>query len=325
MLTAELLTLLNELAKKIRGNNLPFGGIQLLLFGDLYQLPPVEWQKGYIFESPAFDECIKEVIILDEIIRQKDPVWQGVLNRIRVGKCDAEIEEILGKHIIDDIDELKSMEIRPTIMYCKRANVDKINGDELKKLNSPLIDYKVSTKIDKKSWVDDFEGLNVDDIKKAEEFLDKNSQYQSLLQLAVGAQVMLTKNLDIAAGMVNGSRGIIAGFTADHIPVVKFKTGNISVISHEKWDVDAGDYIISRVQIPLILAWATTIHKSQGQTLDCIAIDIGNNVFESGQVYTALSRVRDLDGLYILDFDPEKIKASKKVADFYKNIYNKLP
>lgn len=322
MMTAELFSLLNGIAKLIRNPNKAFGGIQLLLFGDLYQLPPVEKAKGYIFDSEAYSECINSVVILDEIIRQKDPVWQRVLNKIRVGHCDDECISILnGKLVEGDEDELfKKMEIQPTLMYCKRANVDRINEEELNKLGNPIMMFDAKTRVAKKPKVLDFDGINDKEIEKATEFLDSNSQYQPRLKIAVGSQVMLTKNLDVVEGLVNGSRGVITGFTVDNIPVVKFKNGKLCMINHAEWEYDLGDYIVARIQIPLILAWATTIHKSQGQTLDVVAVDIGMSVFETGQAYTALSRVRELDGLYLLDFDKDKIKVSKKVCDFYASL-----
>jgi ATP-dependent DNA helicase PIF1 len=319
MMTAELFDKLNQIAMTIKNNSSPFGGIQLLLFGDMYQLPPVETLKGYIFESPAFRECIQKVIHLDEIVRQKDPVWQNILNNIRIGKIDKDMVKVLESKRIQSIDDVKDLEIKPTILYCKRIDVDEMNLKKLEELKDPQNIYKVSTRLLRKANTPMSVNLDEKELKATELIIDKQSPYKEELKLKIGSQVMLIKNMDVKEGLVNGSRGVVIEFTDNKMPIVKFKNGTM-IMEQQSWEYELEQFIVSRYQIPLVLAWASTIHKCQGQTLDVVAVDIGSDVFEAGQIYTALSRVRELDGLYLLDFDPKRIRISKKVKEFYESV-----
>jgi ATP-dependent DNA helicase PIF1 len=136
------------------------------------------------------------------------------------------------------------------------------------------------------------------------------------LVLAIGAQVMLLTNLDHEAGLVNGSRGVVVGFEPNGGPLVQFKSGAAISISPTTWECEDLEGV-SRKQIPLKLAYAITIHKAQGATLDCALIDIGTSTFEYGQAYVALSRVKNLQSLYIWDLEPMAFKTHPKVKAFY--------
>jgi ATP-dependent DNA helicase PIF1 len=128
---------------------------------------------------------------------------------------------------------------------------------------------------------------------------------------------MLITNLDVGGGLVNGSRGVVVGFDSkDGAPIVEFLNGSRLPLAPHKWEID-GHPGVFRTQIPLRLAWACTIHKAQGATLDSALIDVGENTFEYGQAYVALSRVRSLEGLYIHDFTPAAFSLHPKVAAFY--------
>jgi len=140
-----------------------------------------------------------------------------------------------------------------------------------------------------------------------------------MLSMKVGAQVMLIKNLDVEIGLVNGSRGVIIRFTETELPVVEFRNGIKMTIDLATWMTEEFPFI-GMAQIPLRIAYAITIHKSQGATLDCALVDVGKDTFEYGQAYVALSRVRSLDGLYIWGLDISRIKAHPRVVEFYKNL-----
>jgi len=145
------------------------------------------------------------------------------------------------------------------------------------------------------------------------------------LRLKIGSQVMCIINLDQENGIVNGSQGKVTGFDEHGLPMVKFFYKNTSrVIGHHKWFNETHD-TNGIQQLPLILSWAITIHKSQGITLEFANINIGSNVFECGQSYVALSRVKSLDGLYIQGLDFTKIKANPKVLRFYEKLSVNLP
>jgi ATP-dependent DNA helicase PIF1 len=142
-----------------------------------------------------------------------------------------------------------------------------------------------------------------------------------IIKLKVGAQVMCVVNIEMPTGemICNGSQGIVTKFTEQGLPVVKYRNGHEMTMNYHLWESEnipgIGVY-----QIPLILAWAITIHKSQGATMDAAEIDVGSGVFECGQTYVALSRVKSLEGLYLTSFDASKILINKKVREFYDSL-----
>ena len=156
-------------------------------------------------------------------------------------------------------------------------------------------------------------------VKHAIEKMDRDAQYMTELVLAVGAQVMLLTNLDSEAGLVNGSRGVVVGFEPSGTPLVQFLSGTSIPIPYSTWESEEIEGLM-RKQIPLRLAYAITIHKAQGATLDSALIDIGTNTFEYGQAYVALSRVKNLQSLYVWDVEPTAFKAHPKVVEFYNSL-----
>ncbi|XP_062996345.1 ATP-dependent DNA helicase PIF1 isoform X2 [Elgaria multicarinata webbii] len=152
--------------------------------------------------------------------------------------------------------------------------------------------------------------------------LDAQCPVSSVIELKQGAQVMLTKNLDVSRGLVNGARGVVIGFETEGkgLPKVRFLCGITSVVGPERWVLKGPSGIyLSRHQLPLKLAWAISIHKSQGMSLDCAEISL-SRVFECGQAYVALSRARSLAGLRVLDFDPKVVRANSYVLQFYRHL-----
>tara|TARA_B100000989_G_C19222132_1_gene336300 strand:- start:143 stop:559 length:417 start_codon:yes stop_codon:yes gene_type:complete len=130
---------------------------------------------------------------------------------------------------------------------------------------------------------------------------------------------MITANIHLEEGIANGTQGIIVGFSNNHLPLVKFKSNMTRAIGYHTWQSEDYPTITIR-QLPMELAWATTIHKMQGASLDTAIMDLGPDIFEAGQIYVALSRVKSLEGLYLINFDPNVIKINKKVKKFYKTI-----
>jgi ATP-dependent DNA helicase PIF1 len=311
MLTPELLEKLNELAQIMRKNTKPFGGIQVILVGDFFQLPPIyrDSETCFAFESPVWKELNLTTIELTEIIRQDNPVFHNILKEARVGSLSKDSIQILKTRMLESWKDLK---IKPTLLFSRRSEVEMINEQNLKALKSPLQTFEVKT-----IYTASLEmNISKADQERAISILDRNAPYKNTLELRVGAQVMLIYNLDQEAGLVNGSRGIVEGFSGG-LPLVLFKGHTapipIQLVSWESDEVDG----LKREQIPLILAYAITIHKCQGATLDSALIDIGRSTFEMGQAYVALSRVKSLDSLYIYELDPSAFKAHPKVLDFY--------
>lgn len=318
MMTAELLDKLNEIGKKIRSNKKPFGGIQVLLVGDFYQLPPVNKSDDatkFAFESDAWKEVITSSIELTEIQRQKDEVFQKVLKEARIGALTRESCELLSGFQGRDWKENK---IRPTLLFPRRAEVDMINDSNLRALTGRRYTYKARLVYDGKipeGFTETNEGF-----QKALQMFDSDAAYSKELELMLNAQVMLIANTDPESGLVNGSRGIVVGFCpSTELPIVEFLNGVRKPVGTHTWPIEDYEFV-SRAQVPLRLAYAVTIHKSQGATLDSALVDIGSGVFEYGQAYVALSRARSLEALYVYDFDPTAFKAHPKVKAFYKDL-----
>ena len=315
MLTADLLEKLDLIGQNLRRDTRPFGGLQLLLVGDFYQLPPVV--KGspavYAFESERWPLLVPKTIVLRTIHRQKDPAFQTLLTEARTGSLSEASCAILTSRMGRDWTSLK---IRPTLLFPRKAEVDAINDANLKALTGVSHTFKASlagaTEREKKD----------PGFQRTIEYMDRDAQYKEEIDLAVGAQVMLLFNMNPDAGLVNGSRGVVTGFktVGDTVqPIVQFMNDMKIPIEPHEWEVD-GYKGIMRKQLPLLLAWACTIHKAQGSTLDSALIDIGTNTFECGQAYVALSRVKSLEALYVHDFAPAAFKTNPKVDAFYKRL-----
>ena len=318
MMTAELLDKLNAIGKKLRANQQPFGGIQVLLVGDFYQLPPV-YKNGeqtvFAFESAAWKEAITVNIELTIIQRQKDVQFQAILKEARMGALSKQsCATIRSREGLD----WKQNKILPTLLFPRRSEVDMINEANLRALTGRRYTYDARLAYDGK-MPDQFSEKDEGFIKALQHF-DANAAYAIQLELMLGAQVMLISNLDPPAGLVNGSRGVVVSFcSATEMPIIEFINGLRRTIGTHSWPIEDYEFV-SRTQIPLRLAWAYTTHKAQGATLDTALIDVGSGNFEFGQAYVALARARSLEGLYIYDFDPVAFKAHPNVKDFYQRV-----
>ncbi len=314
MLSAELFDKLNQIAKVIRRSTAPFGGMQVLLVGDFYQLPPImnglpDGAPTFAFESVSWNEVVNAVVALKTMHRQTDDCFRELLGRARIGKLnEADISLLSGRRGLP----WKELEIKPTLLFSRRAMVDKINAMNLAALGGETITWKAKTVLTSSgSMPPEYEAIIAS--------YDKDAPYNEVLELRNKAQVMLITNIDIDSGLVNGSRGVIIGFDtkgAEPLPIVQFKNGRREIIERNSWEIDDLKGV-SRSQIPLRLAYAITIHKCQGATLDCALIDIGRSTFEYGQAYVALSRVKNLESLYVHEFAAEAVRASPQVCAFY--------
>jgi ATP-dependent DNA helicase PIF1 len=319
MLTSDFLDKLNEVAQIVRRDKRPMGGLQIIFVGDFYQLPPVvkadeegKREIPFVFESPVWKEVVGQTISLKQIVRQADPVFQKVLNEARIGEVSEQSLDILRSR--QGLDWQKEL-IRPTLLFTRRVEVDIVNDKNLRALTTERKLFAADIVF---APLESLRGLTKEtpEIKRAIEKLDKDAPYLVELILAVGAQVMLLTNVDPQQGLVNGSRGVVMGFDGMGTPLVQFRHGQPISISATTWESEQIEGL-SRKQIPLRLAYAITIHKAQGATLDSALIDIGSNTFEYGQAYVALSRVKSLDSLYIWDVEPSAFRAHPKVKQFY--------
>jgi len=308
MMDIDLFEKLDAIGRAIRKVPKPFGGIQIIFVGDFYQLPPVD--KGspkFIFESDLWPKMDFKVVELTQVIRQKDPVFHKILAEARIGAISDEslkiLKERMGLH-------WQSLEIKPTLLFPKKDIVANVNNHGLSKLPDPEYVYKVETLCPTKKG---------DDLVFATQKALRNAPYDETVVLKVGAQVMLLINKNDGSELVNGSRGVVTGFTTSSIPLVKFHSHQVPIpIDKYTWELDDG--LMSQTQLPLKLAYALTVHKSQGSTLDSALIDIGADIFEYGQAYVALSRVKGLDCLYINNINIKSFKANPRVKQFYKDL-----
>lgn len=330
MLSLKIFDLLNYIGQKIRKSQLPFGGIQLLFFGDFYQLPPVGNQEQdpsesmFCFESSEwFNTFPKENhILLTRIFRQNCEIYSKILNKLRVGVISARGLDCLNRRIGLDTSKL---EIQPTKLFATKRDVDRINKECLEKIPGDVHVYvykyaEMSDLLLSENQQRHYRSLGQEDIQRELNYLENNMNCEKRLELKVGSQVMCVANIDLESEypICNGSIGIVTDIIEGVGVKVKFLNGGHRIISFHFWKSELNDGIAIK-QIPLILAWALTIHKSQGATLDCAEIDAGNNIFAAGQTYVALSRVKSLEGLYLKSFDVSKIKINKKVKQFYEN------
>ena len=309
MLSPQLFDKVEEVARIVRCSDEPFGGVQIIASGDFLQLPCVDTDK-FTFDAKSWDRVITSSIYLTEIVRQKDTEFQEVLNDIRVGNLSEKTRQIL-----TEMNKKKPIEIegiRPTLLYPVNAQVDTLNDAELDIIAETGQEFREYTRQIKVA-------SHVKNKKYALERFSKNTIIPSALQLAVGAQVMLIINLDIDAGLVNGSRGVVRRFCED-MPEVQFMNGQIRVLDYHLWEPEENDRKIMKViQVPLKIAYALTIHKSQGATLDYVRVDL-SRIFEYGQAYVALSRASNMEGLTISGLDFDRIKASPRAVEYYKSI-----
>ncbi|KAL1882753.1 hypothetical protein VTK73DRAFT_878 [Phialemonium thermophilum] len=353
MVDGELFDKLSQIGRIIRNNGRPWGGIQLVITGDFFQLPPVpdsgkQREAKFAFEASTWNTSIDHTIGLTEVFRQRDPVFAQMLNEMRLGQISEQTVQnfrSLNRPLHFD-DGLEVTELFPT-----RHEVDSSNERRLRAL--PGTSYR-------------YEAMDSGEQAVRDKLL-QNMMAPKVLELKKGAQVMLIKNMDDT--LVNGSLGIVTGFMSEstfdllngtgdigsdvesdpkvkkriqafsnqldasagvdkkEYPLVRFHavdgTDRIILCVPEEWKVElpTGEVQASRKQIPLILAWALSIHKAQGQTLERVKVDLGR-VFEKGQAYVALSRATTQEGLQVLRFQKDKVMAHPRVVGFYNQLYS---
>lgn len=301
MLSPRLFDNLHWLGQQLRNDPAPFGGLQILLSGDFYQLPVVKCEE-FVFEAKNWEKVIKDIVILTQSKRQTNPEFRDLLNRLRTGHEtteDFEYLKNLGKRKEDD------MKIKPTKLFCRNGDVDIVNSKKLKELKSEIYKYELDVEFP----TGNTPPPNFDPAKRC--------TAPEIVKLCKGADVLLLYNLDIGGGLVNGSRGTVVEFSKDYMPIVKFLNGATKTIEYMTWDIKDGRKLIAHVnQVPLRLAYAITIHKSQGMTLESAVINLAG-VFEYGQAYVALSRVKCPDNLIVRNVTKKSFKVNPKAKEFY--------
>ncbi|KAJ7332861.1 hypothetical protein JRQ81_015041 [Phrynocephalus forsythii] len=305
MVEGEFFDKLEAVARSVRKCEDPFGGIQLIICGDFLQLPPVSKaseQPKFCFQAKSWRRCIHLNMELTEVRRQTDKEFISLLNMVRLGRCT---EEVTRQLTLTATHRVERDGILATRLCTHKDDVELTNARQLHELPGEQKSFK-----------------SVDSDPLQVKMIDAQCPVGSVIELKQGAQVMLAKNLDVSRGLVNGARGVVIGFESEGkgLPKVRFMCGVTIAIGLERWVLKgpAGTHL-TRQQLPLKLAWAISIHKSQGMSLDCAEISLAR-VFEYGQAYVALSRARSFAGLRVLDFDPKVVRANPYVLQFYRQL-----
>jgi ATP-dependent exoDNAse (exonuclease V) alpha subunit len=295
MLDAARLDLLNDICKSIKDPFLPFGGLQVVFCGDFFQLPPVSGrgdESFFAFRAVSWQDNDIKVCYLTEQYRHNDSLFSEVLEKIRSGLVGIEEVNILKGRIGQKIDSFN----KPTKLFTHNVDVDFINEQELSSLNGKERKYFMSS-AGQKTIV---------------ETLKKNCLALEKLKLKKGTLVMFVKN-NFEEGYVNGTLGMVVGFDQEDMPIVQTKKGDEILVRPEKWNFEEDGKIMASIrQLPLRLAWAITVHKSQGMSLDAAEIDLSKS-FADGMGYVALSRVRGLSGLSLIGMNNQALKISEEV------------
>lgn len=322
MMNPDLFDKLNAVAQRLRNNSRPWGGIQLLLSGDFLQLPVVKSEK-FTFEAESWKESIDATICLTENVRQdKDVQYRDILARCRLQEHTDEDIAVLNSRIGKDVSKHG---ITHTKLYSRNIDVDKENEAALDEIACEHDDdadfefHEYEMRVQK--IVQDVPDWKV-------EKAIKNCIAPNYYMLCPGAQVMLLVNMYEGEGedktlvYSNGSRGVVISISRNHVPTVRFMDGGEREIEEHLFEIKNEedkkqvDFILT--QTPLRVAYAITIHKSQGLTLDCAEVDIAN-CFCPGQAYVALSRVKSLDGLRLKRrVRKGDIKADQKCLKYYR-------
>jgi ATP-dependent exoDNAse (exonuclease V) alpha subunit len=287
MLDAQTLESVDKVLRTLRHGVLrqeePFGGLQVVFVGDFFQLPPVSRngeRARFAFESTAWKEANPVICYLEEQHRQEDEKYLDLLNAVRAGKVSEEHKELIRSRLKAEA------KVVATRLHTHNAEADRVNEESL-------------GKIDEKARVFEMTSRGASALVNA---LKDNCLSPERLTLKEGAAVMFTRN-NFEAGYVNGTLGTVIGFANSGYPEVKTRNGKVIEVDPAEWTIQDGNKILARItQVPLRLAWAITVHKSQGMSLDSAIIDL-SQAFEYGQGYVALSRVRSLAGLYLEGFN----------------------
>lgn len=292
MISPEIFSSMDKILRAFKHTSQPFGGVQVVISGDFFQLPPVSKvykDKRFAWQSPAWKELELKTCYLEKKFRQDDDKLIKILDEIRGGKVSEFSHEIFNSRYQKELD----IDFEPTKLYTHNVDVDRINNEELEKLDGSAKHFIYESKGSKK---------NIEKIFKSSLVLEE-------LVLKKDAVVLFIKN-NPEKGYVNGTTGIVTGFdSADNMPIVKSSDGRKIKLNLEEWSIEneSGTVIATVSQIPLRLAWAITIHKSQGMTLDAAEIDL-TKTFEAGQGYVALSRIKNIEGLRLIGINDMALK-----------------
>jgi len=308
MIHPQLFLLFDAIAKLHKQSDRPFGGIQVILIGDFFQLCPIPQKHDrpgdpeYIFETSTWTEMKLEMVLLQKVMRQNDVQFVQALNELRLGRFTPKVVSMIrqctankkkrGKHYVK--------------LFALNAQKNLANDTELSKLDTEVRCYNA--------------------VDTGNETFLKDCRAEKKITLKLGCPVMLLWNMP-AHGLCNGSIGIVEKFDDVGLPTVKFNNGVVISVPQQTWTITEKNpqgrkLLASRTQIPLAVAYSLSQHKAQGLTLDHLIVDCAG-IFTTGQLYVALSRASSMDGLIVRNFDPDAIMVDDKVTEFYETLENK--
>lgn len=300
MMSDALFTTISKYLSLIRKDPAPFGGVQVVLVGDFAQLPPVE--GDFAFKSPEWARLAPKVHELREIFRQAgDAAFQQLLHRARIGAITD-----------DDLARLRAARDKtfpegfvPTRLYARNAMVSARNEASYEKLKAenPSAEVVYHPKYSN---------------ARAREW-GANTGYADPVALCPGAQVMITWNVAPAEGLINGTRGRVVALRPEGVALELLGGRQVAIAYQDVSTEDSAGPKLTMSFLPLKLAYAMSIHKSQGSTLDAAETDLGESIFEAAQAYVALSRVRDLDSIRITSVLKKSFRAHPDVIAFYRD------
>lgn len=296
MLDGRVLDMVDMVCRTVRQRGEAFGGLQVVLVGDFFQLPPVTLRgetSRFAFESRAWESAQFLTCYLSDQYRHEDEMLSGLLASIRKNEVDEEHYTLLGEQ-----QEIGYENIEPTRLFTHNKDVDAINLTELGRLSTDATTYKMQTRGNKQLVMG----------------LIKNCLSPEKLEVKREAMVMCTKN-NFETGYVNGTLGRVVDFDPDDgYPIIETGDEKQIKIAPQTWSLEENGKVLAEVtQVPLRLAWAITIHKSQGMSLDAAEIDL-RNAFTYGQGYVALSRVRTLQGIKVLGLNSQALVVDPRIV-----------
>lgn len=300
MLDGRMLDLVNAICKAGRSNPAPFGGMQVVFVGDFFQLPPVsragEPEAQFAFHSQAWQEANPTICYLSEQHRQDDMAFLDVLSAFRRNVITDDHKRLLIERRAQP--DFFQTGTHITKLYSHNADVDKMNDQQLRKISDAERRFE----------------MRANGSKPLTDQLKRGCLSPEVLVLKTGALVMFTKN-NFQDGYANGTTGTISGFSREGFPLVRMKNGKTVEVQPAEWKIESDGRLRAVItQIPLRLAWAMTVHKSQGMSLDAAYIDL-SSAFAYGQGYVALSRVRSLQGLHLGGLNMRALEVDPRVLD----------
>lgn len=299
MVSPDLFVSMDRILRAFKENERPFGGVQIVLSGDFFQLPPVTkspQEAKFVWQTNLWQEMELKICYLEEKFRQGDDILANILDEIRQGEVSEDSMDVFRSRYKKELADNFSI----TKLYTHNIDVDRINNDELNRLSGKEIIFKANTKGSKQNL----------------ERIFKSSLVQEELKLKKEATIIFIKN-NYGAGYINGTLGKVIAFDKEsNFPIVELFDGREILVTPEEWlwEDDKGKIKAVVKQLPLKLAWALTVHKSQGMTLDAAEIDL-SKTFEVGQGYVALSRIKSIKGLRLMGLNDIALRVDEMVLE----------